>query len=136
MSDGLKNQFNELSSALTELHKALLMLEAKKLEGEMGRSITPYELLHASLHDPNLAWLRRLSALIVTIDTVIDETPQLSAQEANQVASAVLTVIEKPSSLIETDFWAHYSDYLHSNPDVIMLHSRVKTLLMNLRPQM
>jgi len=136
MSQKVHQHFNDLSSALKDLHKALLMLEAKKMEQSLGRKVSPYELLHASLNDANLAWLRVMSELIVNIDTVIDETPNLSAQEANKISSEVLEVLEKPPGLIASDFWTRYSDYLGSNPDIIMLHSKVKTVLDLLRPRM
>jgi hypothetical protein len=130
----LKKKFDDLSKGLMELHRALLMLEAKKLEQAAGKKLTPYELLGASLQDPALAWLRVISQLIVTIDTVIDETPVLSNQDANRVANEVLTALEKPPGLIATDFWTRYSEYLHSNPDIIMMHSKVKAFLTELRP--
>jgi hypothetical protein len=90
MSSDLKKKFNDLSKSLMELHRALLMLEAKKLEQAAGKKLTPYELLGASLQDPALAWLRVISQLIVSIDTIIDETPVLSNQDANRVANEVL----------------------------------------------
>jgi hypothetical protein len=132
----MRKHFDELTLALKDLHKALLMLEAKKMEQALGRKVTPYELLGASLNDPNLAWLRVMSELIVNIDTVIDETPTLSAQEANKTVAEVLNVLEKPPGLIATDFWTRYTEYLGSNPDIIMLHSKVKKTLDSLRPKM
>lgn len=132
----MRRHFNELTQALKDLHRALLMLEAKKMEQSLGRKISPYELLNASLNDPNLAWLRVLSELIVNIDTVIDETPTLSTQEANKTVAETLNVLEKPPGLIATDFWTRYTEYLGSNPDIIMLHSRVKKTLDSLRPKM
>ncbi len=134
MANTLKSVFIELSTSLKDLHRDLLMLEAKKMEARMGRKVNPYELLNASLHDASFAWLRTMSELIVQIDTVIDETPNLSAQESHRVANEVLTVLEKPPGLIATDFWTHYSDYLASNADVIMRHSTVKEILGRLRP--
>lgn len=136
MSSDLKRKFKELSSVLIELHRTLLMLEAKKLESESGRPMTPYELLHASLHDPKLAWLRFMSELIVNIDTIIDETPNLSSKEASQVADEVSTLLEKPQTPDNKDFWTGYSKYLSENPDIIMKHSHLKELLTNLRPRM
>ncbi|MBX3020675.1 MAG: hypothetical protein KF799_03290 [Bdellovibrionales bacterium] len=135
MAAELKKTFQELSSALKDLHRDLLMLEAKSLEADTGRKITPYELLHASLHDPNMAWLRQMSALIVNIDTVIDETTNLSAQEANQISTAVLALLEPPGPQ-DSDFWTKYSNYLSSNPDIIMKHSKVKSLTGDMRPKM
>lgn len=135
MSDtlDLRASFRELSKALTDLHKDLLMREAKKLEGELGKPISPYELLHASLNDPSLAWLRRISAMIVNIDTIMDETPKLTAQEGNRVADEVLKILEKPPGLIDSDFWLNYSRYLSHDADIIMRHARVKEQLTRLR---
>lgn len=136
MSAELKKTFLDLAKALKDLHKDLLMLEAKTLESESGRKINPYELLHASLYDPNLAWLRQMSSLLVTIDTTIDEVAILTGSEANQTAAAVIALLEKPAGLIETDFWKHYSTHLANNPDIIMRHARVKELVAGLRPKM
>lgn len=136
MEKDLKRKFQELSTALQSLHRDLLMKEAKHLEGESGRKLTPYELLHASLNDPNLAWLRQLSTLIVNIDTTVDEAQNLSSSEAAQISDSVLTLLEKPAGLIETDFWRHYSDYLSHDVDIIMKHSQVKALVAELRPKM
>jgi hypothetical protein len=136
MSGDLKQKFKELSAALIELHRQLLMLEAKKLASESGRPMTPYELLHASLNDPKLAWLRFMSELIVNIDTIVDETPNLSSKEASQVADEVSNLLEKPQTTDNRDFWTGYSKYLSENPDIIMKHSQVKALLTNLRPKM
>jgi hypothetical protein len=58
----------------------------------------------------------------------------LSSQDANRVANEVLTALEKPPGLIATDFWTRYSEYLHSNADIIMMHSKVKAFLIELRP--
>jgi len=134
MSAELKKKFDDLSKGLMELHRTLLMLEAKKLEQAAGKKLTPYELLGASLQDPALAWLRVISQLIVSIDTVIDETPVLNNQDANRIANEVLTALEKPPGLIATDFWSNYSVYLNSNADIIVMHSKVKTILTGLRP--
>lgn len=132
----MRKLFDELSTSLKDLHKALLMLEAKKMEQEIGRKVSPYELLGATMNDPNLAWLRVMSELIVSIDIVVDETPTLTAQEANKTVADVLNVLEKPPGLIATDFWTRYTEYLGTNPDIIMLHSKVKKVLDSLRPKM
>ena len=136
MSEDLKKHFNELSSALMDLHKDLLMLEAKALEAKQGKKLTPYELLNATLNDPSLAWLRRMSELIVSIDTVIDETENLSAQDSHRVANEVLTVLEKPAGEADNPFWTKYSEYLATDPDIIMRHSHVKMVIEKIRPVM
>jgi len=106
------------------------------MENEMGRTLTPYDLLNASLRDPNLAWLRQISILIVSIDTTLDEATNLSGKEANQIAAEVLTLLEKPQSPSDSQFWIKYSAYLSENADIIMRHSRVKSLAGQLKPMM
>lgn len=112
------------------------MLQAKHLEGESGRKVSPYELLNASLHNPSFAWLRLMSEMIVTIDTIVDETENLSGKEASEVANEVLNLIEKPIDSKQTEFWTRYSHYLSENPDIIMKHSRVKEIIARLKPSM
>jgi hypothetical protein len=132
----LKQALEQLSTALQALHKELLMLEAKTLESESGRKLNPYELLNASLNDPKLSWLRSLSALIVQIDTIVDEAENLSGKESNEISSLVLALLEKPEAHQPQHFWLKYSAYLSHQPDVIMRHSKVKDLVSKLRPMM
>jgi hypothetical protein len=135
MSGEIKKGLQTLSAALRELHRELLMLEAKALDSEAGRPLSPYDLLHASLHDLRLAWLRQISALIVSIDTTIDEAAHLTATEANHVASTVLKLLEKPSAGND-EFWTKYTNYLSHDANVIMRHSKVKDIAARLHPKM
>jgi hypothetical protein len=127
-----KKDLQDLSQALQTLHRSLLMLEANKFYG--GKPANPYDLLQASLHEPSFAWLRKISALIVHVDTVVDETTTLSGVEANQIHDQVIRLIEKPEPKLDQDFWNHYRSYLADNPEIIMKHSNVKEILERLRP--
>lgn len=135
MHKAIQQALREISQALQELHRDLLMLEARALQSDDGATVNPYDLLRASLHDPRFAWLRKFSMLIVHIDTIVDETPNLSGKEANQIASQVLELIEKPDAKVDQEFWDKYTSYL-SNPEIIMKHSKVKALIGDLRPKM
>jgi hypothetical protein len=136
MHKEIKTNLLELSKALQSLHRDLLMLEANAFEIAEGKRLNPYELLRASLSDPKFAWLRLISTLIVHIDTVVDETPTLSGQEAALIAQQVLSLVEKPEAKAENpttvEFWQKYTGYLAHNPDVIMKHSHVKEILARL----
>jgi hypothetical protein len=136
MARDTRQIFQELAKALMELHRDLLMLQAKALESESGRKISPYELLHASLHDPQFAWLRLMSDIIVNIDTLVDESESLSGKEASEIAEEVLNLIEKSPDSRQMQFWKRYSYYLSLNPDIIMKHSRVKEIITRLKPSM
>lgn len=134
MHNQLKKALQDLSQALQSLHRDLLMLEAKTLATESGKPVNPYDLLQASLHDPNFAWMRKMSTLIVHIDVIVDETERLTSLEANQVHDQVLRLIEKPDPKLDQEFWNKYQHHLHDNPEIILKHSKVKTILAGLRP--
>lgn len=133
MGNSLKIALQGLSQALQELHRTLLLTEAQRLSNESGAPVNPYDLLQASLHDPSFAWLRQMSMLIVHIDMVVDETENLSGTEANQIHELVLRLIEKPDEGKDQEFWSKYSAYLN-DPEIIMMHSKVKTILGSLAP--
>lgn len=60
----------ELRNRLLHLHKMLLDMERQRFERKSGR-VTPGELLQLVLNDPQFAWLRIISALVVEIDEVL-----------------------------------------------------------------
>lgn len=128
MNNHPRMALQDLSQALQELHRALLMTEAQRLSKESGAPVNPYDLLQASLHDPSFAWLRQMSMLIVHIDTVVDETENLTGTEANQIHDMVLRLIEKPDPKKDQEFWSKYTAHL-KDPNIIMMHSKVKTIL-------
>lgn len=69
----MKAKLEELSRLLIRLHKSLITYEADQHEKREGRKFNPHEMLHLSLNDPHFAWLRRVSELIVAIDTCVDD---------------------------------------------------------------
>lgn len=135
MHGNLKRSLQDLSTALQELHRDLLMSEARAYQTETGKQLNPYELLSASLHDPRFSWLRQMSAAIVHIDTIVDEVTNLTAKDANEIANEVLALIEKPSEFRNQEFWNKYTPHLN-NPDTIMRHAKVKGILDGLKPRM
>ena len=136
MATPFKAQIEELSRALQALHRDLLMHEARRLEHKSERKMNPYELLNASLNDPEMAWLRELSSLIVFIDTTVDEATNLNGQEANAVADRALALLEKAGDAPATPFWEKYTRYLADHPDLIIQHAKVKDLASALKPRM
>lgn len=136
MSEAIRTNLKNLSHALQSLHRDLLMLQARSLSQEDGKPINPYELLRASLHDPAFSWLRKMSALIVHIDTIVDEIDNLSGRETGEIANMVLALIEKPEASLNQEFWIRYSAHLSTDPNIIMKHSKVKEILSALKPNL
>lgn len=77
----LKEKMNQLSRLLMALHRTLLHYEKDLHEKREQRSFTPHEMLHLSLNDPHFEWLRRISDLIVLLDTRVDDKEELKAED-------------------------------------------------------
>src|SRR6187399_2235235 len=68
---------NDLRQGLLRLHKTLLDWERAGYERIHGRQ-SSNDLLNALLNDPQFAWLRPISQLIVRIDELLaDKTPPM-----------------------------------------------------------
>jgi hypothetical protein len=111
--------------ALLHLHKALLDRERASYETVHGR-VNAGEMLRLALQDPQFAWLRSLSELIVRIDESID------ADEGTDGAESLLASVRAlltPSNGA-TAFARAYEDALQRDPDIVVGHSRVMQALL------
>ena len=81
----LKTGLGDLSKALQELHRHLLMSQAD----QSFFTGSPLELYEVASRDPAFAWLKPLQQVIVDLDTRrADDTP-LSAEEARVLTDEV-----------------------------------------------
>jgi hypothetical protein len=115
-----------LRDKLLVLHKTLVDLERDSYERTKGKT-TSGHFLNLLLIDPEYAWLRRISELIVWIDEVLDPRELTAEQETQnlfQQARKLLT----PSELGD-EFVRKYQDALQRNPDVILAHKEVRDVL-------
>src|SRR6476620_7503814 len=88
MKDSERQLLGELRHALLPLHKALLEWERSAYERAHGR-LAKGELLRVIVTDPQFAWLRPVSELIVRIDqTLDDDAPDIVADVDAIVAHA------------------------------------------------
>jgi hypothetical protein len=75
MNDADRQFLFDLRKSLLHLHKILLDWERSAYERIHGR-VSSSELLKAIVEDPQFAWLRPISSLIVRIDETVDAEPQ------------------------------------------------------------
>ena len=116
----------DLRQALLRLHKTLLDWERGMYERANGR-LTSNQLLDALLVDPQFAWLRALSQMIVRIDEML----------ADEIApgpgdlEAVLGHLRDLTSPNETGnaYEQRYFTALQQNPDAVFAHRDVVALL-------
>ena len=118
----------DLRQALLRLHKTLLDWERAAYERVHGRQ-SSQALLEALLKDPQFAWLRAISQLIVRIDEMLeDETPPGEKDIEVIVAHARdLTKADEHGNPYEQRYFAA----LQNHPDAVFAHRDVVALLKN-----
>src|SRR3954466_16130054 len=87
-----------LRKSLLHLHKTLLEWERAGYERIHGRA-SPGTLLTALMNDPQFAWLRPLSELIVRIDESLEidalEGPEVDVEGIGSLAGSILVGAER-----------------------------------------
>jgi hypothetical protein len=117
----------DLRQALLRLHKTLLDWERAGYERFNGRRLTSNQLLDALLKDPEFAWLRVLSQLVVRIDEMLaDEIPP-GAGDLEAILGHVrdLTLPNESGNPYEVKYYKA----LQESPDAVFAHRDLVTLL-------
>ncbi len=111
---------------LLHLHKLLLDTERIRYEQVRGR-VSKGELLQLVISHDQFAWLHRLSELIVQIDELIHSDDPITS-EAIAALIADVQILLTPDE-VGNDFAVKYDMALQRNPDVVLAHADVVTLL-------
>ncbi|MEG4230423.1 hypothetical protein QUA35_30145 [Microcoleus sp. N9_B2] len=111
---------------LLHLHKLLLDTERIRYEQVRGR-VSKGELLQLAISHDQFAWLHRLSELIVQIDELIHSDEPITS-EAIAALIADVQILLTPDE-VGNDFAVKYDMALQRNPDVVLAHADVVTLL-------
>lgn len=116
----------ELRQVLLRLHKTLLDWERKAYERLHGRQ-SNNALLDALLKDPQFAWLRPLSQMIVRIDEMMEDEipPEKGDLEAVLGHVRDLTTPDESGNSYEQ----RYHNALQGSPDAVFAHRDVVALL-------
>ena len=126
MQDADRHLLTELRKALLNLHKTLLDWERAAYERIHGRT-APGELLKVIVEDPQFAWLRPISELIVRIDETLE-------MEAPDVPSDVDALVSRARSVVAPDesgtsYARRYRTALQEYPDAVFAHRAVTNVL-------
>lgn len=121
-----EQRLRDLRQALLRLHKTLLDWERSGYERIHGRQ-SSNDLLNALLDDPQFAWLRPMSQLIVRIDETLDQrTPPMR----NDVEAVVLQVKALTSPNESGNIYERrYDMALQAHPDAVFAHRDLLALL-------
>ena len=111
---------------LLKLHKSLLDHERRIYEGIYGPK-TPGQFLNLLLEDPDFAWLRKFSTLIVEIDEMFAQKDGYTeeAVESHIVALRSLVAMEDE----DENFKSKYQSGLQQDLDAAAQHGELRALL-------
>ena len=128
MQDSERTLLIDLRKALLHLHKTLLDWERAAYERIHGRT-SAGELLTVIMDDPQFAWLRPISVLIVRIDETLDmEAPDVPVDVQALVSRARAVVAPDETG---TPYAQRYHAALQEYPDAVFAHRAVTNVLKN-----
>jgi hypothetical protein len=138
MTGSERQLLTDLRRTLLHLHKTLLDWERAAYERLHGR-VSGHELLHAILNDPQFAWLRPVSELIVRIDEALEN--DLPAEVSGHTTTADLTaIVAQARTLVVPDeagdrYAQRYHTALQEHPDAVFAHRGVTSVLKDAPPE-
>ena len=125
LSSAAFERLNHLRRNLLHLHKTLLDMERADYEQEFGR-VNSGELLQLALNHAQFAWLRRISALIVEIDEMLDADEPATVTDVQNVLVQARALFISPA---DEAFKEKYQAALQREPEVVVSHANVVNLL-------
>lgn len=122
---GEHDEWQTVGKALRELHRLLVNQARREYEKSHLTELAPGELLQQLTSNPEFAWLRELSELIVDLDLA----QELPPAERDELKPAVRASIDHLFSNAQTpahDFARRYWTQVHADPHIAMAHAAVK----------
>jgi len=111
---------------LLHLHKLLLETERIRYEQVRGR-VSKGELLQLLIKHDQFAWLHHLSELIVQIDELIHADEPITSEAIAALIADVQSLLTPDEA--GNDFAVRYDAAIQRNPDVVLAHADLATLL-------
>ena len=111
---------------LLHLHKLLLITDRIRYEQVHGR-VSKAELLQLLINHDQFAWLHHLSELIVQIDESIHADEPITSEAIAALIADVQSLLSPDEA--GSDFSMRYDAAFQRNPDVVLAHADLVTLL-------
>ena len=130
MTDADRALLVELRRLLLQLHKTLIDWQRADYERVRGRLQTT-QLLNIMFNDPEFAWLRSMSGLIVRIDEALEVKPKKDPIESGPLVAAARELVAPEAG---TPYAQRYHAALQELPDAVLAHRDLVTLRKLQRP--
>lgn len=115
----------ELSSALKELHRALIRAEI----GDDPALRNPYTMLFALIGDPRFAWMGPLSQLVARIDQHVADDEVTGPQILAELRAEAGRLIGEGDGEADATFRMHHVMALQKEPDAGLATGKLRKVL-------
>src|SRR6187399_631720 len=130
MNDAERALLAELRRLLLQLHKILIDWQRADYERVHGRLQTT-QLLNVMFNDPEFAWLRSMSGLIVRIDEALEVKPPKEPIESGPLVAAARDLVAPEAG---SAYAQRYHAVLQELPEAVLAHRDLVVLLKLQRP--
>jgi hypothetical protein len=126
----IRQRLDEVTHALRPLHKALVDLVRAEYEKRHGRVAGPVQLFQLLTTDAFFAWLHPMSALMAEIDELYDQKEPIDPADVQAVRQTLEGLVADRGQAPSPDsFVSRYLEILQHEPEVVMLHARLRRAL-------
>ncbi|MDX6384904.1 MAG: hypothetical protein QOK48_2477 [Blastocatellia bacterium] len=125
LSEAALRHLRALRLSLLHLHKILLDMERADFERVSG-PLNSGELLQLVINHAQFAWLRKLSALVVQIDELIDAEDPALPGDLESILTQARSLF---TAAADQTFSEKYQAALQRNPEAVMAHAKVTQIL-------
>ena len=122
----IRRRLNDARLGLLALHKALLDYEKIRYEKTHGRVETSGAFLQLAIGDPQFAWLRSISEMVVQIDQLLVSDEPGAEVDADKLMAHAKTLLRPDEN--GDEFQRRYHRALQDSPEVVMVHAQWKRL--------
>lgn len=129
LADSTRTHLRDLSQKLLRLHRALLDVQRRDHDADSLPVRSKSELLQLVLGDPEFAWLRTLSTLIVQLDELVQTDDLATEDDAKSLVERVRGLVQPGAEAAASDFTDRYKAALQSSPDAVVAHGAVIAVL-------
>ncbi|MBL8031617.1 MAG: hypothetical protein JNK33_04825, partial [Candidatus Doudnabacteria bacterium] len=109
------------------LHKALLEYQKRTYETTNGPVQNPNHYYQLVVSDESFAWLKTLSALVVSIDELLESKETKTEAEIDQIAQYTKNILTTTGG--NGAFGTNYTEALKKDDAVAALHANVMKLI-------
>ena len=117
----------KLRNLLLEQHKLLLDRERALYESVHGAIAGPGAFLALALGDPQFAWLKQVSTLVIEIDEALSRRSKADQSVADAITARSREMLRPREE--GTGFQARYYQSIQESPEITIVQCRIEKLL-------